>query len=101
MKIWKLILGLFGLVGGLFAVQASNPDGAYGDLTSTGNQATSAATTLQLAVGGKTGFSNVSSRFSAIGQHGLCQFVGSKHRSRCHPSTNVDDPTWCRRNLIA
>ena len=24
MKIWKLILGLFGLVGGLFAVQASN-----------------------------------------------------------------------------
>ena len=23
MKIWKLILGLFGLVGGLFAVQAS------------------------------------------------------------------------------
>ena len=44
-----------------FAVQASNPDGAYGDLTSTENQATSTAPSLQLAVGGRTGFSNVSS----------------------------------------
>ena len=57
----KVFTGLSSGVTYYFAVQASNPDGAYGDLTSTGNQATSAATTLQLAVGGKTGFSNVSS----------------------------------------
>ena len=57
----KSFTGLSSSTTYYFAVQADNPDGAYGDLTSTESQATSAGTTLQLAVGGKSGFSNVSS----------------------------------------
>ena len=57
----KTFTGLSSSTTYYFAVQADNPDGAYGDLTSTESQATSAGTTLQLALGGKSGFTNVPS----------------------------------------
>ena len=57
----KSFTGLSSSTTYYFAVQADNPDGAYGDLTSTESQATSAGTTLQLAVGGKSGFTGVPS----------------------------------------